>query len=479
MLRFILYHFIFIFSLKNGLAQSLPDSSKTTLSLPDFLNIVKQNHPVAKQSALLNRSAQAELLAAKGGFDPKLYGDYEQKFFDSKNYFSFGEYGVKVPTWYGIEVKGGYNTATGNFIDPENKLPKQGQAIVGISFPLLQNLMMDERRANLFKAQQAQNFYQAERDNLINDLAFEAIQTYWKWAFYHQQKLVFDNALRVAQERFNAIKTTYELGDRMAMDTLESFTQVQDRTFEYNRVQLDVQEANLKLANFLWGKNAQPMDYFARWQPQTLEDIPLDASIVIPTGRDSILSSEKDILLKNLIETHPILRGYDVKLNQLEIDRKLKREKLKPKLNLNYNFLGNGFNWSNLFTNNYKWGVAFSSSTLFRSERGDVQLANIKIENTRLFREQKALELRNKLQQFFNETDNLQAQIQLYRATVSNYQQLLQLENTRFELGESSFFLINSRENKYIEAQLKLAKLLSEYQIARAATDWAGGRLGF
>ena len=468
MLRFIFYFFFFIFNLKNGLAQSLSDSSKIVMPLPEFLNIVKQNHPIAKQSALLTRSAQAELLAAKGGFDPKLYGDYEQKFFDSKNYFAFGEYGVKVPTWYGIEVKGGYNTATGNFIDSENKLPKQGQAIVGISLPLLQNLMIDERRANLFKAQQAQGLFQAERDNLTNDLAFEATQTYWKWAFYHQQKTIFDRALRVAQERFNAIKTAFELGDRMAMDTLESFTQVQDRTVEFNRVQLEVQEANLKLANFLWGKNSQPMDYTAQWQPQVLEDLPL-----------SISATEKDISLKNLAENHPILRGYDVKLNQLEIDRKLKREKLKPKLNLNYNFLGNGFNWSNLFTNNYKWGIAFSTSTLFRSERGDVQLANIKIENTRLWRDQKALELKNKLQQFFNETDNLQAQIQLYRATVGNYQQLLQLENTRFELGESSFFLINSRENKYIEAQLKFAKLVSEYQIARAAMDWASGRLGF
>jgi outer membrane protein TolC len=474
MLRFILSILVSLFLVKNGHTQSLSDSSKTLLPLTEFLNLVKQNHPIAKQSALLTRTAQAELLAAKGGFDPKLYGDYEQKFFDSKNYFAFGEYGVKVPTWYGIEVKGGYNTATGNFIDPENKLPKQGQAIVGISLPLLQNLMMDERRANLFKAQQAQGLFQAEKDNLTNDLAFEATQTYWKWAFYHQQKTIFDRAVRVAQERFNAIKTSFELGDRMAMDTLESFTQVQDRTVEFNRVQLEVQEANLKLANFLWGKNAQPMAYVAQWQPQILEVAP---DYFVPRNDNS--ATEKDIFLKNLVENHPILRGYDVKLNQLEIDRKLKREKLKPKLNLNYNFLGNGFNWSNLFTNNYKWGIGFSTSTLFRSERGDVQLANIKIENTRLWRDQKALELKNKLQQFFNETDNLQAQIQLYKATVNNYQQLLQLENTRFELGESSFFLINSRENKYIEAQLKLAKLVSEYQIARAATDWASGRLGF
>ena len=471
MLRSILFILLSLFLSNNTLAQPSQDSSKTVLTLTEFLNQVKQNHPVAKQAALLNRAAQAELLAAKGGFDPKLYGDYEQKYFDSKNYYAFGEYGVKVPTWYGIEVKGSYNTAEGNFVNPESKLPKQGQAVVGISMPLLQNLMLDERRANLFKAQQAQGLFQTERDNLTNDLAFEATQIYWKWAFYYQQTLIFNNALRIANERFNAIKTSFELGDRMAMDTLESFTQVQDRLVEYNNVQLDFQEATLKLANFLWGNNAQPLNNILPFQPQILDDTPLSISMLLAADREKII--------QNLTINHPILRGYEFKLNQLDIDRKLKQEKLKPKLNINYNFLGNGFNWSNVFTDNYKWGLEFSTSTLFRNERGNVQLANIKMENTRLFRDQKALELKNKLQQFFNEIDNLQNQITLYRATVNNYQQLLLLENTRFELGESSFFLINSRENKYIESQIKLAKLLSEYQIALSAADWASGRLAF
>ena len=480
MLRPILTILLSLFLSKNTIAQSSQDSSKTVLTLTEFLNLVRQNHPLAKQAALLNRAAQAELLAAKGGFDPKLYGDYEQKYFDSKNYYAFGEYGIKVPTWYGIEVKGSYNTAEGNFVNPESKLPKQGQAVVGISMPLLQNLMLDERRANLFKAQQAQGLFQTERDNLTNDLAFEATQIYWKWAFYYQQTLIFNKAARIANERFNAIKTSFELGDRMAMDTLESFTQVQDRLVEFNNVQLDFQEASLKLANFLWGNNAQPLNNIKPFQPQILVDTPL----IYPFGsisviRQDILAANREKIIQNLTINHPILRGYEFKLNQLDIDRKLKQEKLKPKLNINYNFLGNGFNWSNVFTDNYKWGLEFSTSTLFRNERGNVQLANIKMQNTRLFRDQKALELRNKLQQFFNEIDNLQNQITLYRATVNNYQQLLLLENTRFELGESSFFLINSRENKYLEAQIKLAKLLSEYQIALSAADWASGRLAF
>ena len=470
--RYLKKLFTFILSLiffnLGVLAQSVSLDSGKVLSMRDYFSLVKKNHPVARQAGLFTRQAQAELLGAKGGFDPKVYGDYEQKFFDNKNYFAFGEYGVKVPTWYGIEVKGSYNTARGFNVSDENKLPTQGQAVLGVSIPLLQNLMIDERRANLFKARQSQGLNQAEKDNLMNDLGIEATKSYWKWGYYYQQMIIFQRALDIANQRFRGIKASYQLGERMAMDTLESYTQVQDRIVQYNDARLDYQDASLKLANFLWQTETAPVDFQMQFSPENLNINPL-----------SISSQERTILLQNVATSHPALRSYVFKMEQLEIDRRLKMEKFKPKLNINYNILGNGFQWFNVFNDNYKWGVTFSTSTLFRAERGDVQIANIKIENTRLFRDQKALELKNKLQTYFVETDNLLNQIRLYQDQLTNNQRLLELETLRFQLGESSFFLINSRESKVIDTQVKLLKYQTDYQIARASVDWAAGRLVF
>jgi outer membrane protein TolC len=473
--KIILFVFCSVFLNFDALAQSVSPDSGKVLSRRDFFDLVKKNHPVARQASLFTRQAQAELLGAKGGFDPKLYGDYEQKYFDTKNYFSIGDYGFKIPTWYGVEVKGGYNTASGINISGENILPKQGQAILGVSFPLLQNLMIDDRRANLFKARQSQGLYQAERDNLMNDLAIEATKTYWKWWYYHQQMLIFQQALNIANQRFKAIKASYELGERMAMDTLESYTQVQDRIVQVNDAQLDFQEASLKLANFLWQNETAPMNFSMQFKPENFNEGPLS----ILASQVGISSQERVILLDYLSTNHPILKNYQFKMAQLEIDKRLKMEKFKPKLNFNYNILGNGFQWFNVFNDNYKWGVSFSTSTLFRAERGDVQVANIKIENTRLFRDQKTLELKNKLQTYFAETDNLLNQIRLYQDQLANNQRLLELETLRFQLGESSFFLINSRESKVIDTQIKLVKYQTDYQIARANVDWAAGRLVF
>lgn len=442
-------------------------ANDSILTLKNYLNLIAQNHPSVRQANLLTRSAQAELLSAQGGFDPKAYSDFENKFFDNKTYFNVFEAGVKVPTWYGIEVKGAYQRITGINVNPEDKLPKSGQTVFGVSFPVLQNLMLDDRRANLFKARQTQGLNRADRAAWLNDFAFDATVVYWKWAYASRQRDIFATALQVAETRFRAIKSAYEAGDRMAMDTLESFIQVQDRQQQFNEARLIFQEANLKLANFLWQNN----------QPKAFSE-DLKSENFSPNTPLSILAQNRTQTIENLLVTHPILQTYQFKLAQLDIDRQLKKQKLLPKLNLNYNFLSNGgLAFENLIANNYKWGVNFSTSTLFRAERGDIELAKIKIENTQLYRDQKALELQNKLRLAFNETDNLQAQVELYQKTVDNYAALLKLENTRFELGESSLFLINSREMKWIESQVKLAKLLSELQIARTSVDWAAGIL--
>ena len=91
--------------------------------------------------------------------------------------------------------------------------------------------------------------------------------------------------------------------------------------------------------------------------------------------------------------------------------------------------------------------------------------------------QQKRLELTNKVGQYYNDLVNLQQQIDLNEDMVTNYQRLLDAENRKFSIGESSIFLINSREQKLIEAQLKLAKLRGDFWKVRAGLNWAAGTL--
>jgi outer membrane protein TolC len=58
---------------------------------------------------------------------------------------------------------------------------------------------------------------------------------------------------------------------------------------------------------------------------------------------------------------------------------------------------------------------------------------------------------------------------------VSNYRELLQGEITKFENGESSIFLINTRETELLDARLKLLKLQTKYEKAKIELLHAAG----
>jgi hypothetical protein len=60
---------------------------------------------------------------------------------------------------------------------------------------------------------------------------------------------------------------------------------------------------------------------------------------------------------------------------------------------------------------------------------------------------------------------------------VTNYTRLFVGEETRFNIGESSLFLINSRENKVLEVVQKLIEYKTKYFKGYQAVYWAAGVL--
>ena len=238
-----------------------------------------------------------------------------------------------------------------------------------------------------------------------------------------------------------------------------------------NQAELYFKNSTLALSNFLWFENNTPLEVPGDIKPPAFNLID-DATVWAP---DTFIN-----VVNNLDTIHPEMRLYDYKLGMISIDRRLKAEYLKPKLNLNYNVLNEPVNndvLAGLSNQNYKWGMEFSFPVLLREQRGDLQLADIKIQDTELSRDQKLLELTNKVKQYYNELLTLRSQITLYNDAVINYRRMLEGEKQKFEMGESSLFLINSRELYLIEAELKLIELRTKYYKAHAGLMWASGLL--
>ncbi|MEO6038471.1 MAG: TolC family protein, partial [Saprospiraceae bacterium] len=114
---------------------------------------------------------------------------------------------------------------------------------------------------------------------------------------------------------------------------------------------------------------------------------------------------------------------------------------------------------------------------LNRKARGDWQITAIKLAQTDQALRQKRQEIASKVRQYANDLDNFGRQLPLFRDFTANYRLLLDAEFEKFRQGESSVFLINAREQRWLEAQIKYLKLLSEYRKAEAGLQWAMGRL--
>ncbi|MBP7409885.1 MAG: TolC family protein, partial [Flavobacteriales bacterium] len=140
-----------------------------------FVRMVLENHPMARQAALRTELGEATVRSARGGFDPVATANYDEKQFDEKNYFQLFDAGLKVPTWYGVELFAGYQENSGDLLDPQSTTPGDGLIKLGGQVSVGQGLFIDQRRATLRKSQAYLRATQAEQEQMLNDLLLQAL----------------------------------------------------------------------------------------------------------------------------------------------------------------------------------------------------------------------------------------------------------------------------------------------------------------
>jgi len=446
----------------------------TVCTLNDVFALVEAHHPIARQAALMPARAQATLRMARGGFDPKVYGSYGQKYFDKKEYYTTGEGGLKIPTWIGADIKAAYEWNDGVYINPEDKLPGGGLGTIGASIPLAQGLLIDQRRTTLRQAKIFAQTAEARQWSMLNDLYMEAAKNYWEWALAYNTIQLYRSSVVIARQRLDGVKQMFLVGDEPGIDTLEANIQLQTRMLGLSDARLDYQKSTLNVSNFLWASDGMPLEITERLHPIAFSD-----TSMMERGNAALLL---DAYLGRVEENHPDIRQLRYALADLEAERRMKVEKLKPKINANYNLLSEQFTFgdarSTAFSpNNYKWGLEVSFPLYLREERGNVALTRLKMRETELKQSQKILEISNKLRSYAAEVNFLTEQILLYESAVAGYLTLVRAEESKFQIGESSLFLINARELKWIEACEKLLTLQAKYQKATLGMRWAAGNL--
>ena len=431
---------------------------KEDFSLQEFLAMVKKYHPVVAQANLKLTEAEAKLLKARGSFDPKLEGGVKEKNFNGTEYYSLWDGSFTIPTWYGIDLKADYQQNEGYYLNPQNTTPEDGLWSAGVSIKLAKGLLYNDRMNALRQAKILQNKNQLERDILVNSILAEAAKAYADWKYYFDNKEVYTEFLENAKVRYQGISRSSELGETPAIDTVETKITVRTRELDLAQASLKLQKAKLKLSNYLW-----------------IEDVPveLEDNLTPFITKESVLSSlgiENYLGNAENLEDHPELKSLAYDLESYDLDIKLSKNNLLPTIDVQYNFLTSEVDQLNyLNTSNYKAGVKVKFPLFLRKERGELRLAKVKRENTEYKLSQEEWKLTNKVKSVEAEIVSLQEQIEIAQNIVEDSEVMVNSEKRLFEVGESSIFLINSRENKLISAQLKQNKIKNEF--FKAATQ--------
>ena len=460
---------LFIFLLVYACFAGLAFGQDKTLNIENTLDIVRKYHPVIKQSFLQNEMSKNDLLATKSVFDPSFQMNTEEKTFDNKLYYRFNNTELKIPLWYGIDIKAGTENNIGERIDPS--LTINNSAFVGVSLEPFRGILVDKRNSIV---KQAKNFVELTKNEqllVVNDLLLETTSAYWNWVNAYYINTILIRSVQNNKERYEVVKKSFFAGDRAAIDTTEALTQLQTFEIMQNQAALDLQKARLELSNYFWTANGMPYELEEEILP--LSNFELNKISNIELGR-------LEELVDQAMQTHPKIKMTNNKSTILDIEKRLKTIDLFPSLKLNYNALENNLSRisSNFNTsNNTKYGVTLTMPLFQRQARGELAKTKNKIDELDWNIKYITLEIENKVRGSFAEFYALKQQVKTNEGILSANKLLFDTENIKFQIGESSLFLINNRELKFIETEQKQIALIAKFYLSIYKNLWAMGSL--
>ncbi len=421
-----------------------------TLRMPAGLPITFQrvyqqvaaNHPVARQARLIEQGADGDVTAAWGNFEPKFSASWETKRFGSTNtlYYSVADVAVKIPTPIGADFKVGYERAVGRFLNPQLTTPAQGLVYAGLSLPIGQRIITDERRTALRVARALRDVASAERQGMVNKLLFGAAKSYATWYEAALRLSVQREGVRLAEVRYRALVGRVVAGDAAGIDSIEADAERNRRLAALVGAEQDYFAATRDLEGYLWDARGNPEDL-------PLGAVPSDSGFV----REPLDSAAVPRLLAAALRIHPDVRKADGKADQAEADRLLAVQQIIPLVSADVAALAPrdgdfAFGPSFRREQDYKASLSAESPLLFFKERGKFRSTDAKFDRAVLDRSIARRDVALLFRTAVNDLAQFERQLDLQARAVELFGILSVGERARFDLGESTLFIVNARE---------------------------------
>jgi outer membrane protein TolC len=423
------------------------------LSAAQFVQWVDANHPVL--AAVRNKLpiAKAELLKARGAFDPAIVGNYASKEYKGDLYYEMPSLRLALPTASPVDLMIDWNAIDGINTNPQNKLPDEGLFAVGGMINLGNGLMTDERRTALRMAKAAVDLTEAEAQLYRNKLLAYALSDYWKWYEAYASLKAYENAVVAAVEVYEFTINAFNAGDAAAIDTLDAQALLSTWQTDYFKARNKAIKAMYTASNWLWSLDGQPM-------------------LLNPESRPAALMEALEVPLE-LAQDHPLFIYNDSKEEQFRLKRQLAREYLKPKVAVGGAVLMPG-NFSELPTsddfdvNNRMIKAKLDMPLFLRTGRGYSRSQNLQLQNFQLERSETENSWKNALSAAAEGILQLEVALNASLKNQESLRLLLEAEKRKLELGDSELIKVNLRKSYYAKALIRTASITRELGVQKA-----------
>ncbi len=440
--------------------QSSFDSSKinTEFSILHAIERVRRAHPLQEVAKLNSDIGSAYLLNKKGAFDPYFVLNTREKNFGGKQYYQGTESKLTIPTLSPISAEIGFDEWQGSFTNPELNTGTSGQQYVGLNISVLKGLITDQRRTELRKARLFNEQSQFEQKFMLNQTASEIWADYIEWYISYKEMESLRMGVSLTTQRQLALRELFFSGGCNGMDTLENSIQLNLFKARLKQEELNLLKSRLTMSKHLWNLDNSTKN--SRYVPLELGDSTLPNSVGLNFLDSAFANSLK---MSDLLSNVPYLNILESKVNQKELEVKLKQQDLLPKLDFKFQTLSSGLGSTNFDLNNQRFGVSFSTPLFLRKELGNWKLAKFDFKQMELEYQFKQNETQLKIKSLKYQVQNNRELLKQYNAIAQGYRELYEMEKEKFFNGDGSVFLINTRELRFLDAQIKSIEQEKKY----------------
>lgn len=426
----------------------------------DVVRRVRNSYPMVRAAEIDREIAAGELQGAEGAFDTALrargavipLGGYPQGRIDVY---------TEVPTTlWGTTLIGGYRWGSDSVAVYDGKYVTNdlGEVRAGASVPLWRNGPIDRRRANIDKAELGTELSGRALEQAQLDAARAAGLRYWAWVGAAQRLRVVAELTRQAEQRAADVGERVARGDLAAVEATDAERAALQRRQQRIAAERLLQESAIQLSVYLRRPDGAP----------DLPD-PLSAPHSLPPLR--ALPGDHREAVQASLQRRPDLARLDLSRRQHEVEAEWADNQLAPGVDfgaVGSQDFGAGSPKRRPFELELSLLIDVPIDTdAARGRRKAARAAAAKVEVQRsLAIDQAAADMRDA----YLAVEAAQQREAMAIAERKLADDLLEAERQRLELGESTVFMINLREQASLEAAIR--QIDAGIEARRASIVW-------